>query len=159
MLELDKYIPKFDNKEVIKALKKIKDGENIPKSGAAEVVYHMISYPGDTFFLSTNKNIEFFYYDYEDFIGTIKDQEPGWTIDVSQSILKIILLFKEGDNLVPISFNFDMAKDLYRSALKLLLKKKELSLTMLSIVYGEFIVDSRHRYKIPDHIKKELAGI
>ncbi len=159
MLELDKYIPKFDNKEVIKALKKIKDGENIPKSGATEVIYHMISYPGDAFFLSTDKSIRFFYYDHEDFIDTIRDQEPGWTIDVSQNILKIILLFKEGDNLVPVSFNFDMSKELYRSALKLLLKKKGLRLVMLSIIYGEFIVDSRHYYKIPDHIKKELAGI
>ncbi len=159
MLELDKYIPKFDNKEVIKALKKIKDGENIPKNGATEIIYHMISGLGETFFLSTDKTIRFFYYDYEDFIGTIKDQEPGWTIDVSENILKIILLFKEGDNLVPISFNFDMSKELYRTALKLLLKKKGLRLVMLSIIHGNFIIDSRHYYKIPDHIKKELAGI
>lgn len=159
MLELDKYIPKFDNKEVIKALKKIKDGENIPKSGATEVIYHMTNYPGETFFLSTNKSIRFFFYDYEDFISTIKDQEPGWAVDLSENILKIILLFKEGDELVPINLNFDISKDLYRNALKLLLKKKGLRLVMLSIIYGEFIVDSKHYYKIPDHVREALKGL
>lgn len=159
MLELDKYIPKYDNKETIKALKSIKDGEKIPKSGAVEVLHHMINYPGENFFLSTDKRIRFFYYDYEDFIMTIKDQEPGWAIDVSQNILKIVLLFKEEDNLVPISFNFDISKDLYRNALKLLFKKKGLRLTMLSIDCGQLIVDSKHYYSMPAHIREALKGI
>lgn len=159
MLAIDNYVTKYDNKEVLKALKNLKDGENIPKSGATELIYHMISYSGDTFFLSTDKSIRFFYYDDEDFINTIKEQEPGWSIDLSENILKIVLLFKEMDNLIPINFNFDMSKDLYRNSLKLLLKKKGLRVVLLSIAYGEFIVDSRHYYLIPPHIREALKGL
>ena len=159
MLQLDQYIPGFDNKEVLKALKGIKPDNCIPREGAAEVIYKMINYPGETFFISTDKSIRFFYYDNEESIAVMKDQEPGWSIDVSENIVKIILLFKDGDHLVPVSFNFDVAKDLYRNSLKLLLKKKGLRLILMSLAYGDFMVDAKKYYLIPDHIKKSLSGL
>jgi hypothetical protein len=159
VLQLDEYIPKFDRKEVIKALKSIKPDNSIPREGAAEAIYKMVNYPGETFFLSTDKSIRFFYYDNEEFIAVIKDQEPGWSIDVSENIIKVVLLFKDGEDIVPVSFNFDITKDLYRNALKLLLKKKGFRLILMSLAYGNFIVDAKKYYIIPDHIKKSLAGL
>jgi hypothetical protein len=159
VVQLDEYIPKFDSKEVIKALKSIKPENCIPREGATEAIYKMVNYPGETFFLSTDKSIRFFYYDNEDSIDLMKDQEPGWSIDVSENIVKIILLFKDGDHVVPVSFNFDITKDLYRNSLKLLLKKKGLRLILMSLAYGDFLVDAKKYYLIPDHIKKSLSGL
>lgn len=159
MLQLNEYIPQFDNKVVIKALKSIKPENSIPREGAVEVIYKMINYPGETFFISTDKSIRFFYYDNEDFIDIMKDQEPGWSIDVSENIVKIILLFKDEKDIVPVSFNFDITKDLYRNSLKLLLKKKGFRLILMSLAYGDFFIDAKKYYIIPDHIKKSLSGL
>ena len=159
MLKLDEYIPKFDNKEVIRALKKIKADDIIPRDGATGAVYKMVNYPGETFFLSTDKSIRFFYYDDEDSINIMKDQEPGWSIDISENIVKVVLLFQNAGSVVPVNFNFDVKKELYRNSLKLLLKKKGLRLIFMSLAYGDFILDAKKYYIIPDHIKKSLSGL
>lgn len=159
MLQLEEYIPKFDNKKVVKALKSIKPDNGIPREGATEVIYKMINYPGETFFISTDKSIRFFYYDNEESISMMKDQEPGWSIDISENVVKIVLLFNDGEDLVPVSFNFDITKDLYRNTLKLLLKKKGFRLILMSLAYGDFIIDEKKYYIIPDHIKKSLSGL
>ncbi len=159
MIDVKKYESEYSCEEVLELVKSVKEGEMIPADGAADLFHRMVSYPGESFFLCSDNKIKFFYADNDDFINEINDKEPGWTLEVDENLVKIILLFEDNDSVIPINFNFDVSKELYRDSLRLLAAEEGFRLTMLSMLYGGLIVDSRHLYTLPDHIKRELQGI
>ena len=159
MIDIKKYEPEYSSNEVVHLVKSVKEGEMIPKDGPADLFYKMVSYPGESFFICADNKVKLFYADNDDFISEIKDQEPGWALEADDNLVKIILLYKDMEGVIPLNFTFDISKDLYRDSLRLLVTGEEFRLTMISMLYGGLIVDSRHFYKIPDHIKSELQGI
>jgi len=159
MIDLKKYEPAYSSAEALELVKSVREEEMIPRDGATELFYKMASYPGESFFINADKKVELFYADTDDFINEIKDQTPGWALEADENLVRIILLYREMENVIPLNFIFDISKELYRDSLRLLMAGEEFSLTMLSMLYGGLIVDSRHLYKIPDHIKSELQGI
>ncbi len=156
MSKLSLYQPSFKNKDIIKSLKKIKDGEVLPEDGATQFFYSNSNNPGDVIYLNSGRRVNFFYVDHDEFIIEIRDQEPGWNIDVEKGIAKITLFFEDNNNHVPMNFNFDLTKEEFRSGIKILGRKKKFSLTFLTMLYGGLVKDSMHEYKIPDRIVKVL---
>jgi len=159
MLDIKNYEPEYSCEDVIALVKSVNEGEMIPRDGAADLFYRMVGYPGESFFLCSDNKVKFFYADNDDFIIEIKDKEPGLILETDANLVKIILLFKDNDSVIPVSFNFDVSRELYRDSLRLLSADEGFSLTMLSMLQGGLIIDSRHLYKIPDHIKRGLEGM
>jgi len=159
VIDVKKYEPVYSSEDVIELVKSVKEGEMIPRDGAADLFYKMVCYPGESFFLCADKKVKLFYADNDDFINEIRDQEPGWALEADENLVKIILLYSNMEDVIALNFTFDISQELYRDTLRLLISGEGFRLTMLSMLYGGLIVDSRHLYQIPDSIKSELQGI
>lgn len=159
MSKLSLYQPTFGNKDIIKSFKKIKDGENLPDSGATQFFYSNSNNPSDVIYLNSGRKVNFFYVDHDEFIIEIRDQEPGWNFEVEKGIAKLTLFFKDNNTHVPMNFNFDLSKEEYRSSITILGKKKKFELSFLVMLYGGLVKDSTRIYKIPDRIVKIIKGL
>lgn len=149
----------YSNEDIIKSLKKQKEGELLPEEGHFNFMYDQLNGPCIPFMLSTKKEVVFCYIDHEEFILNIKDADPEWIVEVDQTIVKLIMMYNINESQLMISFNFDIAKEMFQDALMLLIKKKQFSLTYIALLYGGLVIDSRVTHKIPDKVIKALKEL
>lgn len=149
----------YSNEDIIKNLKKQKAGELLPEDGLFSFMYDQLNGPSIPFMINTKKEVAFCYIDHEEFIITVKENDPEWIVEVDQNIVKLVLLYNINDSQLMISFNFDMTREMYQNAITLLLKKKEFHLTYIALLYGGLVLDSRVTHKIPDKVIKALKNL
>jgi len=159
MIETDMYLPAFDALDIFKALKKVKKDELLPEEGVFNFFYEQSQYPGITFFLRHKNRVKLFYIDHEEFINEIKDQNPAWEITIEKSLVRIILLYKVRDTVVPVNFLLDIFKKDYRDLVIAIRKKKEVKLYFFPMLYGGLVFDSYRKLKVPSKILDVLKDI
>ena len=151
------YIGKEE--EIFTALKDVKFGELMPEDSILAFFYDQITDPSTTLFLKSKKRVKFFYVDNDDFLSSIVEKTPEWVIDIDKNILRINLMYQVETELIPLIFNFDIARDEYKEAIRLITKKEEFELYYLSILYGGLVVEKRVKFKIPKSILKTFKKL
>ncbi len=153
------YTPNFEIIDVFKALRQVKLNELLPREGVFDFFYENSPNPGVSLFLRYKSRIKLFYIDHDDFILELKEQTPDWDINIDKNIVRIMLLYKVRDSIVPISFVFDISKKEYKELLIAIGKKKEIKLYYLSVLYGGLVLDSIFKIKVPPKIIGHLKKI
>lgn len=161
MKELDFYETNYIGKEeqIFSALRGVREGGLLVSEGPLGFFYENVHNPSTTLFLKTKKRAKFFYVDNEDFISSIKDQSLHWVLDIDKNILRLSLIYEINGNSFPLVFIFDIAKDEFRSVLKILAKKGVFDLYFLAILYGGFVLEKRVKIDIPKSILKTFKSI
>lgn len=161
MSEINLYVGNYIGKEeeIFKALREVKSGELLPSDGLLGFFYESINNPSTTLFLKTGKKTKFFYADHDEFICAIMEQAPRWILDIDKNILRLNLIYESGDHSIPIVFIFDIAREEYRSAIKLIAKNGIFDLYFLSFLYGGFVLEKRVKYEVPKSIIKTFKSI
>ncbi|HOP29737.1 MAG TPA: hypothetical protein P5120_16560 [Spirochaetota bacterium] len=161
MKELDHYIRDYTGQEddIFTSLRGVKTGDLLPSGGPLDFFYDNIDNPSTTIFLKTKKKAKFFYADTDEFLSNILDVNPHWVLDIDKNILRLNLIYDINGSTVPLVFIFDIAKDNYRTVLKLLAKKGVFDLYFLSILYGGFVLEKRVKLNIPKSILKTFKSI
>ena len=149
----------YSNDDIIKTLKKHKEGEILPREGLFGFMYDQFNGPSISFMVGSKKDVQFCYVDHEEFIILMKDGDPDWIVEVDQNLVKLIMMFNINNSQLTISFNFDMVKEMYQDAIMLLIKKKEFNLAYISLLYGGLVLDSRVKMKLPDNVLKSLKDL
>lgn len=153
------YTPKFEIVDVLKALKKVKIDELIPREPIFDFFYENSHTPGVSLFLRYKNKIKFFYVDHDDFILELKDQKPDWDISFDNNIIRVLFLYKVNNEVVSISFVFDLSKKEYRDLLHAIRKTREIKLYYLTVLYGGLVLDSYTRLQVPSTIVTALKKL
>lgn len=161
MTELDLYSKDFTGKEdeIFRDLRGVTEGELLPSDGFLGVFYKSMSHPSTTMFLKNRKKTKFFYIDHDDFICSIMDQRPHWVLDIDKNMLRLNLIYELNGTAVPMVFLFDIAKEDFRMAIKLLARKGVFDLYFLSILYGGLVLEKRVKLDVPKSILKTFKSI
>ena len=161
MTELDQYLRDYTGKEdqIFDSLRGVKTGEFLPSDGPLGFFYDNIDNPSTALFLKTKNKAKFFYADTDEFLSNIIDEKPHWVLDIDKNILRLNLIYELSGNSIPLVFIFNIAKDEFRTVIKLLVKKGVFDLYFLSILYGGFVLEKRIKLNIPKSILKTFKSI
>lgn len=147
------------NEEVIRALRKQKEGELLPDDGVFAFIYEKLDGPSITLMVCTKNETEFIYIDNEEFISLVKDSKPEWIIGVDKNIVRLMMMYNINGSQLLISFVFNLEDDTNRNVISQLVKKKVFSLNYLNMLYGGVVLDSRVKLKLPDNIIAALKKL
>lgn len=161
MTELDQYLRDYTGKEdeIFDSLRGVKTGELLPSDGPLGFFYDNIDNPSTALFLKTKNRAKFFYADTDEFLSNIIDEKPHWVLDIDKNILRLNLIYELSGHSIPLVFIFNIAKDEFRTVIKLLVKKGVFDLYFLSILYGGFVLEKRIKLDIPKSILKTFKSI
>ena len=161
MKELDQYLRDYTGQEddIFTSLRGVKTGDLLPSEGPLGFFYDNIDNPSTTLFLKTKKRAKFFYADTDEFLSHIVEEKPHWVLDIDKNILRLNLIYEVSGHSIPLVFIFNIAKDEFRTLIKLLVKQGVFDLYFLSILYGGFVLEKRVKIDIPKSILKTFKSI
>lgn len=161
MSKLNQYMRDYTGKEseIFASLRGVKTGEMLPSEGPLGFFYDNVDNPSTTLFLKTKDRAKFFYVDTDEFISYIIEEKPYWVLDIDKNILRLNLIYEIHGSTIPIVFIFDIAKDDFRTVIKLLTKKGVFDLYFFSILYGGLVMEKRIKLDMPKSILKTFKSI
>lgn len=159
--EMELYIGNYSGREeeIFKSLKDARFGELLPQNGAFDFFYDQVNNPSTALFLKSKKQVKFFYADHDDFLAQIMEEIPEWVIDLDKNLLRLNLMFRSGGEVIPLVFIFDIAREEYRDAIRLVSKSGEFDLYFMSILYGGLVLEKRVKLKVPKPILKTFKSV
>lgn len=147
------------NDEVIRAIRDHKEGELLPEDGVFAPIYEQLNGPSIAIMVCTDSETQYIYIDNDEFINMIKDVEPEWILGSDQNLTRLMMMYNINGSQLLISFVYDMNDEMYRNAVKLLIKKKAFHLNYLNMLYGGLVLESRTKLKLPEHIVAALKKL
>lgn len=147
------------NDEVIRAIKEQKEGELLPDDGVFASIYEQLSGPSIPLMVCTDSETQYIYIDNDEFISMVKDSEPEWVLGSDKNLVRLMMMYNINGSQLLISFVYNLLDETNRNAINLLIKKKEFHINYLNMLYGGLVLESRTKFRLPEHIVAALKNL
>jgi hypothetical protein len=125
-----------DRSAAVREFMKLKDGEPLPREGACSFFYNTFTYAGETVSLPFKGGYVFFHIENDDVIQEILSGVPSVQVTDDEGRTLVSVLFKTGTIINWIQLAMDAANPKSFEILSSIVKKKEIVLGLLNLVYG-----------------------
>jgi hypothetical protein len=142
----------------VREFMKLKDGEPLPREGSCAFFYNTFTYAGETVPLGSKGGYVFFHIENDDVIQEILSGVPSVQVTDDDGRILVSILFRTGTIINWIQLFIDAANPNSYEILSSIIKKKEIVLALLNMVYGAIARERMLTIPIPkdviDAIKK-----
>jgi len=145
-----------DFSKLVREFAKIPDGDIIPRDGACSFFYDHFTYAGETLPLKTKDGHVFFHIENDDVIKEILAGVPSLNVTGEDGRTLVSVLFKTGGTINWIRLVIDAAIPQSRDILQTLIKRKNVTLGLINLVYGARAKERMLTIPIPDNILSQI---
>lgn len=155
-----KGTPADDLGRVLKAFKKVKTGESLPRDGACAYFYSHVTYAGQTLALPEGRRFRFFHVEHDDVIGEIVEGTPSWHVanEEDRAIVSIVFSLPER-TMNRVELNLDATGGNSLRILEFLSKAKNIDLHLLALLYGGIVREASLTLPVPAGVREALQGV
>jgi len=145
---------------LIREYRLLQQGEKLQRNEVFDFFYDSNLQEGGTIPVKSDDSFVFFHMNIADQIDTII--EEGYTlyltVEEAFSVLNLILKSNEGDDtqyIIPLQFRHSDEKslDIFRT----IILEKQITVCLLSLLYGDIIKERQLTFDIPDHIIERVS--
>jgi len=148
---------KASDNSIVNEVKKLNDGEMLPREGASKFFYDTVGNEGESYILRDKRSYVIFYIDHDDVIQSIDPHLCSWYVESDDRRTTLMLISNNESLPSNLSFNFIYTNDHNYDALKSIKQKKKIEIIFISIVHGGFLKHRSHIFTLPQNILKSIV--
>jgi len=145
-----------NDSDIIKELKKIKQGEPLPREGIFSYLYEYVTYAGQTVVLQGKKSPLILQVEHDDILADLSMDEYTWHLESDDKLVSLTLLIKDSQAYHALPFSFKKSDRKAEATLRSIRSKKKIEICFLSILYGDIIREENLTFRIPGALASQM---